>query len=154
MLIEITVQPRQDNAGPLLQVTTQQRITVPDAGQQADTQPGEQAGQATEVEPPDKNENVPEHPPQPEEAQVPAGEGAQGQHHAGHHNERLHHLLAALLRAGPGPALLGDHPGIEQSEQRIPVAGLRQQSAQPDHLRHAQQGLQETLPGHPLLPVQ
>ena len=64
-----------------------------------------------------------------------------------HHHERLHRVLAALLRAGIGAAL--QHPltypllGV----LALLVAGIRQLAPQPHHLRHSQQGLQKTLPG-------
>lgn len=42
----------------------------------------------------------------PQKIEVPLGERKEGQHHFGHHNERLHRLLAAILRSDPGEAVL------------------------------------------------
>jgi len=40
-----------------------------------------------------------------QEAQVPAGQGAEGVHHSGYYYERLHRLLVTVLRAGAGQAV-------------------------------------------------
>jgi len=67
-----------------------------------------------------------------QEAQVPAGQGAEGVHHAGHHHERVHRVLVAVFRAGAGQAVPQrpvQHTRL--AEQPVPVAGLRQLAAEP-----------------------
>jgi len=60
------------------------------------------------------------------EAQVPAGQGAEGVHHAGHHYERVYRVLVTVLRAGAGQAV-PQRPiqHTQLAEQPVPVAGLR-----------------------------
>ena len=132
-------------------VETEQRIPVPHAGEQAPDQEAGEEAQAAEVEP---VADVPQHNQQPEEAEVPAGQGEEGQHHAGHHNERVHHLLVPLLHHGAAAAVLGQLLADRgHAVQRVPLAGLRQQLTQPHHLRHAEQRLSKAVPGDPVLPL-
>jgi hypothetical protein len=67
-----------------------------------------------------------------QEAQVPAGQGAESVHHAGHHHERVHRVLVAVLRAGAGQAV-PQRPvqHTQLAEQPVPVAGLRQLVTEP-----------------------
>lgn len=66
-----------------------------------------------------------------QEAQVPAGKGAESVHHAGHHHERVHRVLVTVLRAGAGQAV-PQRPvqHTQLAEQPVPVAGLRQLATQ------------------------
>lgn len=67
-----------------------------------------------------------------QEAAVPAGQGAEGVHHAGHHHERVHRLLVAVLRARAGQAVPQRSVQHTQlAEQPVPVAGLRQLAVKP-----------------------
>lgn len=83
-----------------------------------------------------------------------SGEGAQGLHHVRNNHERVHCLLAALLRARPGAAV---HARRRRDSQHalfpLPLAGLRKLSLQPHHLRYSQPGFPETVPANTLLPV-
>lgn len=67
-----------------------------------------------------------------QEAPVPVGQRAEGVHHAWHHNERVHCVLATVLRAGAGQAV-PQRPDqhTQLSEQPVPVAGLRQLAVEP-----------------------
>lgn len=67
-----------------------------------------------------------------QEAAVPVGQGAEGVHHAGHHHERVHRVLVTVLRAGAGQAV-PQRPvqHTQLAEQPVPVAGLRQLTAEP-----------------------
>lgn len=89
-----------------------------------------------------------------EEAALPPGEGAEGQHHPGHHHGRVHRLLAAVLptradQAVPPPG--GRDPGLPIG--LLPLARLLQQPAESDHLRDPQQGLPKAVPRDTLLPL-
>lgn len=67
-----------------------------------------------------------------QEVAVSAGQGTEGVHHAGHHHERVHRVLAAVLRSGAGqtvPQRTVQHTQL--AEQPVPVAGLRQLAAEP-----------------------
>lgn len=67
-----------------------------------------------------------------QEAQVPAGQGAEGVHHAGHHYERVHRVLVTVLRAGTGQAIPQRPVQHSQfTEQPVPVAGLRKLATEP-----------------------
>lgn len=67
-----------------------------------------------------------------QEAQVPAGQGTEGVHHAGHHYERVYRVLATVLRAGAGQAI-PQRPvqHTQLAEQPVPVAGLRKLATKP-----------------------
>lgn len=67
-----------------------------------------------------------------QEAPVPAGQGTEGVHYAGHHNERVHRVLAAVLRPRAGQAV-PQRPvqHTQLAEQPVPVAGLRELAAEP-----------------------
>nr|XP_031847743.1 uncharacterized protein LOC116433599 isoform X4 [Nomia melanderi] len=141
----------------------EQRVAVPDAAEAGEADPlvvdGDHA--ADDVDEIDDREEPPEQHVQrdelaaPEEAEVPPGQGAEGQHHPGHHNERVHRLLAAVLRAGVGQTVPG-RPGRDTRVpvEPVPLAGLLQQPPEPDHLRDAEQGLPQAVPRDPLLPLQ
>lgn len=60
------------------------------------------------------------------EAQVPAGQRAEGVHHAGNNYERVYRVLVTVLRAGAGQAV-PQRPvqHTQLVEQPVPVAGLR-----------------------------
>lgn len=62
-----------------------------------------------------------------QEAAVPVGQGAEGVHHVGHHNERVYRVLVAVLRARARQAV-PQRPvqHTQLAEQPFPVAGLRQ----------------------------
>lgn len=141
----------------------EQRVPVPYAAEAREADPhvihdGHSAYDVYEIddrqEPPEQHLQRDELAP-PEEAEVPPGQGEEGQHHPGHHNERLHRLLAAVLRARPGQAVpqgSGGDPSVPV--EPVPLAGLLQQPPEPHHLRHPQQRLQEAVPRDPLLPLQ
>lgn len=67
-----------------------------------------------------------------QEAQVPAGQGAEGVHHAGYHYERVHCVLVTVLRAGAGQAV-PQRPvqHTQLAEQPVPMVGLRQLATEP-----------------------
>lgn len=90
-----------------------------------------------------------------EEAKIPSDKRKKSQHDVRDHNERLHRLLAAIFRPSLGQAVrLRPRRHSSVSIQPIPMARLLQQSSKPHNLRDLEQGLPETIPRDPLLPLQ
>ena len=141
----------------------EQRVPVPDAAEAREARPhvvhddhaADDVHQVNDrAKPPEQHLQRDELAP-PEETEVPPGEGEESQHHPWHHNERVHRLLAAVLRARPCQAVpqgSGRHTRVPL--EPVPLARLLQQPVEPNYLRDAQQRLQETVPRDPLLPLQ
>lgn len=92
--------------------------------------------------------------PAPEKAPISTGQRAKSLDDAGHHHVGFHILLVAILRFGSGAtvsARSGSHPPFPV--ELVPVAGIREQPPQSDHIRHAQQRLQKAVPGDTLFQV-
>lgn len=89
-----------------------------------------------------------------QEAQVPAGQGAEGVHHAGYHYERVHCVLVTVLRAGAGQAV-PQRPvqHTQLAEQPVPMVGLRQLATEPCNLRDAESRLPKAVPANTVLQV-
>uniref|UniRef100_A0A1B0CJR0 G-protein coupled receptors family 1 profile domain-containing protein n=2 Tax=Lutzomyia longipalpis TaxID=7200 RepID=A0A1B0CJR0_LUTLO len=89
-----------------------------------------------------------------EEATLPIGQGTQSFHNAGNHHVSIHDMLATILHSRPRTALpRRQSPRTKDPLVGLPLARLCELLAEPHHLCHPQQGLPETLPGDPLLPL-
>lgn len=80
---------------------------MPDASSKEPLESIQPYAEASESNPAGFLKSIPQHQHQPKEAAFPASQGEEGKHDFGDHHERLHRMLAAVLRAGPHPALLG-----------------------------------------------
>lgn len=144
------MQHGQDHIGSLLQGAPEQRVAVSHAGRQTgDQKAAQRQGQAPEVHSNDggrRAENVAQHHAhQPKEVALSVGEGAQSEHHARHHHERIHILLAALFCAGAGTTLPGHHQRPQDPWQSVSVAGICEQFAESDYLCHIESRFSQTI---------
>jgi len=155
----------QQSGSPMLRASQKQRVAVPDAAEsgEAGAVDGDHAVDDVvddEAHDDDAGAQSPKQHVQrdqfaaSEEAALPPGKGAKGQHDSRHHHGRVRQLLAAVFRAGTGQAVpqrSGHHPGL--SVRPVPLARLLQQPAESDHLRDPKQGLPQAVPRDTLLPL-
>lgn len=95
--ISVSVQPRQNQLGPVLHDTSEQRIPVPDADGKTARESEDQAETALRTA--DVDEGISERKREPKEAPVSTCQGTKSEHNFGHHYERVYFLLVSVLRA-------------------------------------------------------